>query len=62
MKVDHRPNDLTVPSLGPKMECTKCDAGMALADLGCRACHFGDLSALAPLGITCVMVRLSRAK
>jgi hypothetical protein len=24
MNVDHLPGDITVPSLGPKMVCTKC--------------------------------------
>jgi hypothetical protein len=24
MNVDHLPGDVTVPSLGPKMVCTKC--------------------------------------
>jgi hypothetical protein len=26
MNVDHLPGDLTVPSFGPKMVCTKCGA------------------------------------
>jgi len=26
MNVDHLPGDVTVPSLGPKMVCTKCGA------------------------------------
>jgi hypothetical protein len=25
MNVDHLPGDVTVPSLGPKMVCTKCE-------------------------------------
>jgi hypothetical protein len=34
MNVDHLPGDLTVPSFGPKMVCTKC--GMIGADVGPR--------------------------
>jgi hypothetical protein len=33
VNVDHLPGDLTVPSLGPKMACTKCgiiDAALAM--------------------------------
>jgi DNA-directed RNA polymerase subunit RPC12/RpoP len=27
VNVDHQPGDLTVPSFGPKMVCTKCGNG-----------------------------------
>jgi hypothetical protein len=42
MNVDHLPDDLTVPSFGPRMVCTKCGTiGADARPIG-RSAHIGD--------------------
>ena len=42
VNVDHLPGDLTVPSLGPKMACTKCGIIDADARPNC-SCSAADI-------------------